>query len=529
MNKGGRLAIVSVAVLAGGLGGWALIRLASAPSAKPIAGPASAPRNVTDFALDDPPPLAAKTHERPATSGYREDTEAGEAGAFRNQRTIHFADRAAMERFLAAAQGKGIAVLGSLDRLNVLRVGFLSLDELSGLLDGSEQLGMIFPVTLPQPAGGGVQAGALGFGPNLLKWLGVEGDQSAWGSGVKIAVLDTGVATNSALSSITNQYLVAPPTDLSTWNGHGTAVSSLIEQIAPGAELLSWRIADDNGTSDSFKLAEGILAAVDAGVNLINISMGSYGNSSVLQSAIEVAQAAGIVIYASAGNDGYTSVSYPAAYPGVVSVGAIEGAGERLEFSNTGNVTMVAPGLELLTDWPDSQKVYFSGTSASAPIALAINAVLASNGGSTTLTSQQALELQLAYLNESGAPGKDVEYGDGAVNLRALERNQPGLVDAAIASNYVTTDANGNSVLYVTVQNRGTETMVNATVNVTTPSGNSSINITTLPANQTATYTIPFNAAGQSATLQSSVQVSGGTDLDPSNNRRSSAYTPSTP
>ena len=132
----------------------------------------------------DPPAKDSKSAKRP--EGWNLDTDAAQAGALQNQRSLVFSSREAMERFLKAAQGKGIAVLGSIDKLNALHVGFLSLDDLTALLDGSEESGYIFPVTLPTPQKDGVQDGAIGFGNQLLAWLGISGDNSAYGTGVKV-------------------------------------------------------------------------------------------------------------------------------------------------------------------------------------------------------------------------------------------------------------------------------------------------------------------------------------------------------
>jgi uncharacterized membrane protein len=518
MKRGRETAILMAALLCGGLAGWWLTRSARPAPAPPRAvaiAPAARP-------TDDPAPRAAKGTKR-EPGGKVRDAEAAEAGALENQRWLRFRDRAALDRFLAAAQGKGIAVLGSLDRLLALHVGFLSAADLAALLDGSEESGFIFPVSLPTPRTEGVQEGAVGFGDGLLSWLGVTGDHSAFGSGVKVAILDTG----STLPGAKNQFLVAPPDDPANWNGHGTAVADLIRQIAPSAELLSWRVANDDGQSNSFLLAQGILAALDAGVDIINISMGSYGNSGILRDAVELAQQAGVKIYASGGNEGYDHLAYPAAYAGVVGVGAVDANNSYLEFSNSGSVAMTAPGLDLLTAWTGGQSVYFTGTSASAPIGAAVLAATMSQGG-TRLSANQAYDRVAENLNEAGAPGTDSYYGNGFVDLgRILRAGQAGITDAAIASNHVTTDVNGRSQVQVTVQNRGTTLLVNTPVEVTTPSGTTTMNITTLQPGDINTFTLPLSFSGESATIQSRVQVTGGgADFKPSNNRRTDVFIP---
>ncbi|MEK7954011.1 S8 family peptidase [Luteolibacter soli] len=518
MRKGGREAVLAAAILAAGVAGWWITHAANPASAqKPVAA-TTAPKPTV---LYDPPAKESKPAKRP--EGWKRDEDAAKAGAMQNQRSLVFSSREAMERFLKAAQGKGISILGQIDKLNALHVGFLSQDQLAALLDGSEESGYIYPVTLPTPRTDGVQDGAIGFGNQLLAWLGISGDNSAYGTGVKVGILDTG----STLAGAKNYYLVDPPANAADWNGHGTAVADLIRQIAPSTELLSWRVANDEGTSNSFLLAQGILAAVDSGVDVINISMGSYGNSTLLRQAVEAAQKAGVIIYASTGNEGYDQVAFPAAYPGVVGVGAVDAAGNHLNFSNTGSVTMSAPGLDLVTAWTGDQNIYFTGTSASSPIGVGVLAATMSSG-STRLTAQKAYKMVVDNLDESGAPGDDDYYGGGTVDVgRIFRSGQGGVTDAAIASNYVTTGANGQPVLQVTVENRGTATMVNAPVQVTVNGSTSSYIITTLPAGDIKTFTLPLSLANGGATIVSGVSSST-SDVKPSNNKRSDVYVPPT-
>jgi len=458
------------------------------------------------------------------------DLDARDAGAVQGQRWLRFSDRDSMERFLSRLEGSGISVLGSIDPLNALRIGFSDLDGLSSLLDGSEESGYIFPVTVPDV--GTVDEGALGFGRSLLQWLGLEGSNQGAGTGISVAVLDTGIGESSVFSgSIRRINLVDLPANMADLNGHGTAVGSLIASelgLAPGASLLSIRVANDNGTSDSFTLAQGVIAAADAGVNIINISMGSSGDSSILRSAIEYAQATGAIVVASAGNDGANYVSYPAAYNGVVSVGAVDANGSHLNFSNSGDVTISAPGLSVFAASPGDQGVLFTGTSSSAPI---VSSAIAYVMQTQNVSAQQAINMLVQYSNDAGAPGTDPALGAGYLDIGRINRlGDPTATDAAIASNYVTEGTNG-SVLQVTVQNRGNTTLVNAPVQVTTPSGLVTLNVATLPAGKSQTFELPLVTAtvqqGQEIRIDSSVSLSsGGTDLNPSNNRRVDVYTP---
>ncbi|NQW99800.1 S8 family serine peptidase [bacterium] len=475
--------------------------------------------------------------ERPAAS--RRDDEAMEAGALPGQRILVFKDQAALENFLKRA-GERIRLMGRLDALNALRIGFSDPGDLAGLLDADSLASFVYPVDIPPPGDAAAQPGAVALGAGLLDWLGISGDNSAWGNGVKIAVLDTGVTANSAFSSkISSINFVDLPADLSTQNGHGTGVASMIlgngsltPGVAPGAPLISIRIANDLGQSDSFLLAQGIVAAVDAGARLINISLGSPGDSGLVRNAIEYARAAGAMIVAAAGNNGIGKVSYPAANDGVIAVGAVDALGNHLDFSNTGRqVAISAPGFGVNAAWTGDQAASVSGTSFSSPIIVGAIAAVMSQPGSKNLTNRQALNLIYAYLNDGGEAGTDAALGAGMPDLgRVLNRGTPGIFDAAVASQRILPPSPGNPYgqVEVLVQNRGTEPLVNASLQISTPGGMVTSNISTLAVNAVRTVRVPITqSTAASLRYDSRVRLADGrSDAKPSNDRRVETYVP---
>jgi hypothetical protein len=516
------------------LGGYWLARTA-APDGGPRDAASSDERALPRALADDRGPVFRSGDRR---ARFRQDSAAVEAGALPGQRALVFADRAALERFLARA-GSDITILGRLDALNALRVGFLDYNALAALLDGSEESSMIFPVNLPDPEPGNLQAGAIPLGNGLLEWLGIFGDHAAWGSGVRIAVLDTGIADHRAFGgNIFSINLVDLPADLRDWNGHGTAVASLIvgadprtPGVAPGAEVVSIRVANDSGRSDSFLLAQGILAAVEAGAQIINISLGSHGDSALVRNAIAAANEAGAVIVASAGNEGLDRVSFPAGNRGVIAVGAVDAAGSHLGFSNSGNVAMAAPGYAVNAAWPGNRAISFTGTSGSAPIvAGAIAAVMHQTG----LNAQQAGTRIMNTLNDGGAPGYDPLLGGGMINVgRAIAADTRGIYDVALASHWVVpaTAENPFPQLQVVVQNRGTETASNSTVAINIGGGERFYSVNSLAPNAIQTISVPLPPAtlnsGVPIRFQSSVTLNGNyPDIHPWNNQRVETYVP---
>jgi hypothetical protein len=486
--------------------------------------------------FDDPAPKF-RTGDRPLIR--HRDEEAVANGALAGQRTLVFKDQAALEAFLKRA-GDRVHVTGRLDQLNALRVSFLDPDDLASLLGDDAQASFVFPVDIPTLGEGTAQPGAVSLNAGLLEWLGIDGDNSGWGAGVLIAILDTGVTQNKAFSSsIYSTNLVDLPGDLSTQNGHGTAVASMIignapltPGVAPGADIISIRIANDLGQSDTFLLAQGIIQAVDSGARLINISMGGFGDSVLVRNAIEYASAAGSLIIASAGNNGTDQVSKPAAYDGVIAVGAVDAMGNHLGFSNTGSqISISAPGFGVNAAWTGDQAASVSGTSFSSPIVAGAIAALMNRPAAPKLTARQAADLLYSYLNDSGEAGTDNKVGAGMPDLgRAIIGKKPGIYDAAVASQRILPPSSGypNGQIEVLVQNRGTETLVNTKVRISTPTGVVDSNITTLPANGVQTIRVPINGnVDRELHYDAKVSLTGGkTDVKPNNDRRVETYVP---
>jgi hypothetical protein len=506
------------------------------------AAPVDEPNTAEHSKQSSPAPKRAIPYEEPVR--FRTDRErtassldmaALKNGALLGQRGLVFKDREAMDRFLA--KKGGIRILDRIDALNALRVGFDNPDDLANLLDGDEEESFIYPVSAPPPPQGTVQPGAIALGGALHDWLGINGDNSAWGKGVTIAVLDTAVDPHRAFStSIRSIDLVNPSAPAGDSRGHGTAVASVIAGshsltpgVAPSADILSVRVADDRGMSDSFQLAKGIHAALENGADLINISMGSQGDSGLVRRAVEAALAQGVLIVAAAGNNGIEQVSYPAANEGVIAVGAVDAMGSHLAFSNTGEqVDISAPGLEVNAAWDNDAAARVTGTSFSAPIVTGAIAAVMTEAGKGNLTALQAWERIRAVLNDGGAPGTDEAIGAGMPDIgRVLQAGTSGIHDAAVAYQRILppTPAAPHGELETTIQNRGTETLINTAVTITLDNRESKINLTTLAPNEVRAVRIPLTRplSGQSGgiTATSSTSLGGGRgDAKPSNDHR---------
>src|SRR5262249_22557502 len=142
----------------------------------------------------------------------------------------------------------------------------------------------------------------------------------------------------------------ANPTSLT----HGTSMAETILQGLAAVEtgksdtsvrILSVDVYGDSETTTAYQVAEGIVKAIEKGATIINLSLGTDGDSSVLRQVIEEAHAQGIVFFGAAGNQPVTTATYPAAYLGVIAVTATDEQGNLESYANYGDfVDIAAPG-----------------------------------------------------------------------------------------------------------------------------------------------------------------------------------------
>lgn len=463
--------------------------------------------------------------------------------------TIHFKNNNAYRDFLARAERAGIPVLGRIDGLYSLRVGTESIDGLANdILDHGGDYGEVaanYTLGAPTPTPAAQERAArssVPLGNNLLSFLGVTGDTSTWGRGVTIAIIDSGIQADTTFGSGRIQYAdvglgigVSPGAE----GGHGTAVAALAagaspdaQGVAPAASLLSIRVADNQGTSDIFSVSQAIVTAVDRGARVINVSLGGYGTTETLLSAINYADTHGAVIVASAGNDQAAQLAWPAADPRVVSVGAVDALEQQVIFSNSGpQLQISAPGYGVQTAWTDNGRVLMDGTSASAPIVSgAIAAMMSANPGMSAPDAWRTIQ---QYTNDGGPPGADPDYGRGVINLGwAMARNDSSRVDTAISSHYY--DA-GSGTMQIVIQNRGGQAVAGLNLEVSsngTPAVRYPIAWLTPGAEQTVQIPVSQSQLAAVGRIQFATQLVNPADVVdqfPTNNRRNSALTSQTP
>jgi thermitase len=197
-------------------------------------------------------------------------------------------------------------------------------------------------------------------------------------------------------------------------NGRGVAGVAFNSPLAI-CKALSGPLGQGN-TSD---VANCIRWLKDKGARVISMSLGG-GSSSTLQSAVSYAWQSGngALLIAAAGNDGNSTVNYPAGYAEVVSVAATDRRDLRASFSNANaDVEIAAPGVDTLSTTNGSNTSYGlkSGTSMATPHVAGVAAVIA--GKNPTLNAAGLRSKLQASVDDKGPAGRDTVFGFGRVNL----------------------------------------------------------------------------------------------------------------
>ncbi|OEJ34006.1 type VII secretion-associated serine protease mycosin [Streptomyces subrutilus] len=266
------------------------------------------------------------------------------------------------------------------------------------------------------------------------------------GNSVRVAVIDTGVdranpQLSGALDIAAGKDLIDPKGGDGTTDtvGHGTKVAGLIAArpqegtgfvgLAPEATIIPIRQNDGQGKGNALSLSQAIDHAVAKGAQVINISQDTdvpLTADSELGKSVRKAIDAKAVVIASAGNDGLSGEkrkTYPAAFPGVLAVGASDRNNERAAFSQPGDfIGVAAPGVDMVSTVPGFGQCIDNGTSFSAPYVAGVAALLRAKHGDW---SPQQIVWQIQNTAERSVKGRDDYVGWGVVDpVRALSQDR---------------------------------------------------------------------------------------------------------
>lgn len=202
-----------------------------------------------------------------------------------------------------------------------------------------------------------------------------QAHQISVGSGVKVAVIDTGIDASHPLLA---GRIAGPVYDFVSEDvdpndepggagyGHGTFVSGLIALTAPQAMIMPLRVFDVNGQGTAFNIARAIRFAVDNGAKVINMSFGMYASDPIVQDAVNYAYGRAFMV-AAAGNDNQNLLHFPASIPGkTLAVTSVNADDTKSSFANFNfGVNVSAPGHNVYSAYPGNRWAYWSGTSFS--------------------------------------------------------------------------------------------------------------------------------------------------------------------
>jgi thermitase len=398
-----------------------------------------------------PTPTSTNSRPLPVLSGQYEP----------DQVLIRFKNVATGENIQQCLSLAGATALSSIEELGVwvVQIPFGKVAESIAFISACPEVRYVEPNymafiadTIPSDPNWGLQYG-------LVSIRAPQGwDYSTGSAAVTIAIVDSGVDLGHAdlAGKIVPGYdFVNGDAIAQDDNGHGTHVAGIaaaganngvgVAGVSWGARIMPVKVLNAGGGGSFADVAAGITWAADNGAQVINLSLGGASSSTVLQDAVNYAYGKGVVLIAAAGNTGSNFVLYPARYPNVIAVGAVDNTNTHAGFSNYGpELDLVAPGASIYSTVIGGYG-YKSGTSMSAPYVAGLAAILrAYPGGYSPAGIASVLESSALDL---GAPGFDNLYGYGLIQM-----------DAAIQSVYVPPTSTVTQTPTATQTSTGTNT-----------------------------------------------------------------------
>lgn len=268
-------------------------------------------------------------------------------------------------------------------------------------------------------------------------------DENVMGSGVRIALLDTGI--DYSHPDLDTNYVGGDnfisldpdnhdPFD-DSWNSHGTHVAGIVGAerngegvvgVAPEASLYGVKVLDGAGFGTLSSLIAGLEWAVANQMDVVNMSVEVGMDSASLEQACTAAEEAGLLIVAAAGNSYGGELTYPARYGSVVAVTATDADDTILSLSPAGpEVELAAPGDGIYSTVANGGYDFRTGTSQAAPHVTGVAALILSSGFDRDLNADGIvdhrdirLQLQQTAL-DLGETGPDDVYGYGLVSASA--------------------------------------------------------------------------------------------------------------
>lgn len=239
---------------------------------------------------------------------------------------------------------------------------------------------------------------------------------------VKVAILDSGI--NSELEELKGYVVKSFNTfdnslDTTPVNEHGTMIASIVAAtnhedtiigLNNNVEIYDVQVLNDEAVGQVENMIMGIEWAIEQNVDIINISYGFSNNDNTFKDAIKKAYDSGIIIVAATGNTIGLSTDYPAKYPEVLSISAIDSEMNIFAYAGKGKVDYVAPGVKVPVLNIQGELEYQSGTSFASAYA---------TGVISLLKSQMNTKNTIESLKESSIElGSKDTYGQGLIQFK---------------------------------------------------------------------------------------------------------------
>lgn len=239
--------------------------------------------------------------------------------------------------------------------------------------------------------------------------------------------------------------------------GHGTHVGGIaaantdnskgIAGVSWNSKIMPVRILNGSGEGNSFDFILGMRYAADSGAKVINLSLGGPSSSESENEAVQYAHNKGCVIIAAAGNQGDSTIYFPASFKNVISVGSVDKNDLKSDFSNyNAFVDVCAPGGEgsrndatanIYSSFITGTYTYEAGTSMAAPYVAGLASLIFSKN--PNWTNKQVEEQIISTVDDLGPAGRDDYFGYGRINVFKALNTEP------VSSTF------GSSISYVSV------------------------------------------------------------------------------
>ncbi len=261
-----------------------------------------------------------------------------------------------------------------------------------------------------------------------LEWRETQGE------GIRVVVLDSGCPDHKDIklaSQVT--FTTEPAIDK---RGHGTHVAGIIAAnggadgkgilgVAPGVDLFCGNVADGTGSIPDEAVIEGLKWSISVNADVVCMSFGSpVEPPRAVHDAIREAYDKGIVLVAAAGNEGAAGCLWPARYPEVIGVAAVDMNRLWASFSSMGaDVDLAAAGVQVWSCWCDGGYMLLSGTSMAAPHIVGAVAILQAKARQrfgAKFAPEMVRVLLETYAEDMGEPGPDSRYGCGVFSFGRL-------------------------------------------------------------------------------------------------------------